>query len=482
MGVLQKKVVSGFIWTSAEKIGSMLLKLLVSYVLLDKIAPDQHGLIALLMPFYLAGATLTDGGFDQALIQRKKISDTDYSSVFFFNIIISLILYGLLVGLSLLLAGFYEAPMLRQLSPWLFAAIPIGALGLVQQSILNREMRFAQLSKIHITANLLSSAITLYMVLTGWDIWSLVSQIVALQVVRVAMFWIISPWRPKEKFSILSIKSLFSYGSNILFANLISRFFGSLSQLVIGKIYGTTRLGFYDKALKLEEETSSTIQLSILSVTFPAFSQLQDENEKLKIASRKVIAVISLVLFPAMAGLIMISPEIFGMLLPQWMQSVPYFQIFCLSAFFLPPTYVCLNIIKAKGASRTVLKLEIIKKAFAIAVIALTAAISVKAMVVGYVIWMAFEMGANILGSHRFIKYPLKEILKDTLPYLGMTAVMFGAAIGMGLLFPELALWQIIIVKIITSAIVYLGLNLLFRPAAWIDSLGIVRSLAGKGR
>jgi teichuronic acid exporter len=193
--------------------------------------------------------------------------------------------------------------------------------------------------------------------------------------------------------------------------------------------------------------------------------------------------VISLILFPVMGGLITTSPEFFHLLLNEnWWPGIPYFQLFCVSAFFTPLTYLTLNIIKAKGASRTVLKLEVIKKSFLLAVVAITANINVTAMVYGYVVWMAFEMVANIVASEKFIKYSFSEIARDSLPYLGMTIIMTACVAGVGLILPDIPLWVLLTVKIIVGVIVYVAMNLLFRLPAYNDALEISKSLFKRKR
>ena len=480
MGELQHKVVSGFLWTVGEKFGSMLLRLVTGLGLMHLIPPATHGLMGLLAPFYLIGTTLTDGGFDQALIQRKDVKNIDYNSVFFLNISLSIILYLILLLISGVIASFYDAPEISKIAPWVFAITPISAIGMVQMTKLNREMKFNVLSKVHLTSTLLSSAIALAMAFSGCGVWSFVGQLLSLHLTRVIMVWSMSSWRPKKEFSLQSIKSLFSFGSNMLLTNIITRLFNNLSQLVVGRIGSLSQVGYYDKALRLKEETSNSIQLSIISVTFPAFAKLQCEDEKLKFASRKVISVISLILFPAMAGLILVSPEVFRMLLPDWMPAVPYFQLFCVSALFMPLIYICLNIIKAKGASRTVLKLEIIKKAFTFAVIIYTATISVEAMVIGYIIWTLFEMIVNIIAARRFIAYNIREILQDTLPYLGITLLMFAGVSGLVYLFHGMTLGITLMVKILAGILLYVALNVLIRPQAWNDALQITKNLLSK--
>ena len=481
MAKLKQQVVSGFLWTAGEKFGSMILKFIVGLVLLAHLTPDDYALVAILTVFVLISGLLVDGGFGLALIQAKNVTEKDYTSVFYLNIALATLLYLLLLCLLGFLVWFYDNPEIYTLGPWLFAQGIIMSLGFVQRAKLSREMRFDVLSKMYIIANVVSSGVALGMILTGFGIWSIVGQRLSYAVAHTASLWIMAPWRPHGKFALDSIKRLFRFGSNMLYTGLLTQVFSKLTELVIPKVGNVSQLGLYNKTLSLKDEVANTIQLSIVNVTFPAFSSLQSEDEKLKLALRKVISVISLILFPVMGGLITTSPEFFHLLLNEnWWPGIPYFQLFCVSAFFMPLIYLTLNIIKAKGASRTVLKLEIIKKSFLLATVAVTANINVIAMVYGYVVWMAFEMAANVIVSQRFIKYSFLEIARDSLPYLGMTVIMTACVAGVGLLLPNMHLWPLLAVKIIVGITVYLGMNLFFRLSAFQDAMEISKNLFKK--
>lgn len=481
MTKLKQQVVSGFIWTAGEKFGSMILKFAVGLVLLAHLTPADYALVAILTVFVLISGLLVDGGFGLALIQAKNVTDKDYTSVFYLNIGLAALLYLLMLSILGVLVWFYDSPEIYALGPWLFAQGIIMSLGFVQHAKLSREMRFDVLSKMYMIANVVSSGVALAMILTGWGIWSIVGQRLSYAVTHTASLWIMAPWKPSGKFSMDSIKRLFRFGSNMLYTGLLTQVFSKLTELVIPKVGNVAQLGLYNKTLSLKDEVANTIQLSIVNVTFPAFSSLQSEDEKLKLASRKVISVISLILFPVMGGLITTSPEFFHLLLNEnWWPGIPYFQLFCVSAFFMPLTYLTLNIIKAKGASRTVLKLEVIKKSFLLAVVAVTATINVTAMVYGYVVWMAFEMVANIIASGRFVKYSFSEIARDSLPYLGMTAIMTACVASIGFLFPGMPLWPLIAIKIIIGVVVYVGMNIFMRLPAYRDALEIAKGLFKK--
>ncbi len=487
MAKLKHKVVSGFLWTAGEKFGSIVVKLLMSLVLMNYLAPEEHAPIIMLGVFLAVSNVLIDSGFGQALVQRKEVTLTDYTSVFYLNIVLAALLYVILVALLGAIVWFYRendsAPMLYTVGPWLFASGPIAALGMVQSAKLTREMRFDLLSKMHLSSNLISSVITIIMAVSGCGIWSLVAQPLTLSISRTTILWLVTSWRPQGRFSMDSIRKLFSFGSNMLYTGLISEMFGNLSQLVIPKTAGAAQLGLYDKTRKLKDEVSYTVMLALANVTFPAFASMQDEDEKLKMASRKVIAVITLVLFPVAGGLMVTGSEIFHIFVDsKWWGGITYFQLFCISAFFMPLTFITLNLIKAKGSSKTILRLEILKKTFTVAVIACTAPISVTAMVYGYLLWMAFEMVVNVVAARRFVKYSVGEIAADTLPSLGVTLIMMAAVVAVNALLPDMTLGVSLLIKIATGVAVYVAVNLLLRLPAWEDTVEVIRSLIFKKR
>lgn len=480
MAKLKQKVISGFIWTVGEKFGSIMVRMLVGWVLMNYLMPEQYAPIIMLGVFLAISKVLTDSGFGQALIQCREATPTDYSSVFYLNIVLSVVLYLVLTILLVVMVWYYDTPLLYKIGPWLFLSGPIDALGFVQIAKLTREMRFDVLSKMHFTANVTSSVIAVTMAITGWGVWALVAQAVSLSIMRTGMAWAMTSWRPAGAFSIESIRKLFRFGSNLLYTGLVSETFGNLSQLVIPKTAGGTQLGLYDKTRKLKDDVAYTITLSLASVTFPAFSSMQNEDEKLKLASRKVIAVISLALFPIMGGLMVTGSEIFHIFIDEskgWWDGIGYFQLFCISALFMPLTHIMLNILKAKGSSRTIFKLEVIKKTFAVAVLAFTAPISVQAIVYGYLAWMAFEMMVNVIAAKRLVNYRWTEILTDTLPYLGITVIMVVSVGGIGCIIPGMTLGITLGAKIVTGIIVYVLLNLIFCLPAWRDAVEISRTL-----
>ncbi len=481
MAQLKQKVVSGFIWSAGEKFGSLALKMGTGLVLWAYLTPTDYTPVIILSIILGVSNLLTDSGFGVALVQHKNTTRTDYTSVFYLNMALAILFFIISMSMLGVIVRFYPMPEIYDLAPWIFIQGVIMALGLIQRTKLMREMRFALLSKIYLGANIVSTAISIYMVVTGWGIWSFVMQGLSYCSVQTLLLWVTNRWRPRGKFSVDSIKKLFTYGSNMLYTGLVTHLANSLPRLVIPKVGSEAQLGLYDKTLSLKDDISNAIILSIANVTFPAFSSLQSEDEKLKVASRKVIAVISLLLFPVMGGLIVTSNDFFHLLLKEsWWPGVPYFRLFCVSAFFVPLSYLTLNIIKAKGASGMVLRLEVIKKAFLVAMVACTAPVGVEAMVYGYVAWVAFEMVVNVVASKRILKYPFAEIIQDSLPCLGVTLVMMVCVAGIGFLFPGMPLWLSLVVKVVTGIAVYAGINLLLRLPAYKDAVEIVQSLIRK--
>lgn len=472
---LKHRVVSGFLWTATEKFGSLAVHLCAMLMLLRLLEPADFGLVSMLAVFTAVANSIVDSGFSQALIQKKTVSRVDYDSVFWLNLGIAALLYLLMWALCKPIAAFYDTPELVRIAPWIFCIIPLSALGLIQTTVLMRGMNFRAISKANFAAAITAAVTAVVMAWFGFGVWALVCQTVALYAIRTAALWLLNDWRPSLRFSWASVRGLFGLGSKLFAVGMITQFFNNVSLMIVGRFYNATQLGLYSQPLKLRNASAEAISLPVQNVTFPAFSTLQDDDAKMKSAVRQVISVQSLVLFPAMLGLIAVADE--GFLIAgkeKWLASVPYFKVLCLSALFMPLSNISLNLLKAKGEGGLLLRTEIVKKAFGFAAILYGATVSVMAVTWAFFAWTAFEMVVNLRFASRLTGYRLREQLTDTLPYVAMAAAVWGAAEGVGLLMPDASAYLSLTVKVVAGGAVYLALCLLFKPAAWVEAKRIV--------
>lgn len=478
---LKNKVVSGVAWTATEKLGSVVLQLCVSVIIARLLAPAEFGLIAMLTVFTFISNSVTDSGFSIALLRKKSPTAEDYSSVFYFNVVVSLALYVLLVLLSYPIADFYDEPKLVAFAPVLFAIIPINALGIIQGVILQKKMDFRRLAAQNLTAAVVSGSVSIYLAYTGWGAWALVFQMLAMSIVRVAIMWSRGIWRPMAKFTIAPIRKFWSYSSRMFMTNILNVGFSNVSQMLIGKIYNPLQLGLYYQAQKLRDLPLTSITSSIMSVSFPAFSSLQDDRQKLHDAVHKIIITLAFVIYPLMMGLIAIAPELFEVALTdKWTPAVPYFQILCLTSLTVPISDTYVNVLNIKASGSKVFRLAVVRKLFALVVLCAALFVSVKAVAWAHVVFVTFDTLLYVYFSKKYLGTSVIRQIRSVLPYLLLTATMFLCVISVGWLFPSLAVVWILIIKVVVGAVVYISLAHAFRLEAWRDTSEILLGMLSK--
>lgn len=476
---LKKQVVRGVIWTMVDRVGSMAVQTLVSILLARLLAPSAFGLISMLTVFSLISNVFVEGGFTQALIRKERPTPEDYTSVFWLNVVMGLFMYLLLCGLSWPIARFYDQPELVRIAPLLFLILPISSLWITHQTVLTKQFDFRIIAKISIISFVVSGSVAVWMAFAGWGAWALAWQTVLMNATKAVLFWCWNRWHPSARFSMTSLRELFGASSRFFLTELINQTFHNVSQMLVARFYSVTQTGYYSQSRRLKDLPSASLSVAIMNVTFPALSALQNDPEKLREGSRKVVGVMAFLLYPVMIGILVTAPELFAVVLTdKWMPAVPYFQIFCLTTLTLPLTNVLQNVLKVCGQTQLILNIEIVRKAFATVVIVFTLPISVKAVIWGQLLYMTFDMAINMFYASRLAGYRIAVQLRDMAPVVLLTFVMWaGVEIVGRLTEPVLTLGWLLVVKIATGAAIYLGGARLCRLAAWNETYGIVRGL-----
>lgn len=485
---LKRQVVSGFIWSATERFGSLLVQFCAQVILARLLMPEQFGLIAIVSTFGVIATSFVDSGFSQALIQKKETKEVDYNSVFYLNLVLSALLYVLVVALAYPISHFYNSPQIATIAPVVFLMVPANAFCLIQRTIFIKNMDFKSVSKASIISALVASIVAVVLAYMGGGLWALVANIVVLHITQGVALWTMSSWRPGREFSFRSLKELYGLGSRLFATGLITNTFNNMPQLIIGKVFNPTggglhQTGLYSQSLKYKNIIADSVALPVQNVTFPAFSTLQDQEQKLKLSTRQVINVLSFVLFPVMLGLIAVAEEAFFVAFREkWMAAVPYFKVLCLTGLFMPIGNISLNIMKARGEGNLILSLEIVKKVVGMALIAYAATKSVMAITWAYLIWMGFEMLLNSIFIRRLIGYKFSEQIADTLPYLVISGVMYYSVLFFDGYVLHLSPLLMLTSKVAVGAAVYVALSAIIRPTAWSEARAIVREFSQKFR
>ena len=479
---LRQRVVKGVAWQSVEKVVTALLQFAVSMVLMNHLTPTDYGSWAILSIFLAILLPVVDSGFSQALIRKKEIKDGDYSSVFYVNVLIAIVLYLILWAATPFLSRFFEDELFAQIAPVLFLLFPINSLSIIQSTILSRQLEYRRLSLYTLVASIVSSVAAILMALNGFGLWALVAQRMLALAVKALLMWIMSDWKPELKFSLESIKGMFRYGSRIMLSDLVSNIYYQISGLFIERGHGKAQLGFYDRGNKIKELPVSSSINAVMGVSFASLSRLQGDDEHFHDSARKIFLLWGFVMWPVMFGLICVVGDMFRFLLPEvWMPTVPYIQILSLAGLLAPLSVISYNIVKIKSDGNMIFRIEVVKKAIATIVLIITIPISVKAIAWGQVIIFVSDMLVNALTAHRYSpRWTLWARTKDLLPYIFATGVMVGVLAVITMLTASWAAGWVLLVKVLVGVVVYCSVNALFRFEAWQEMMTILKGYVKK--
>ena len=364
---LKDRTVKGTFWSAIDSVANYAVGFIISIVLARLLAPDDYGLIGIVAIFTSICNTIINAGFSNALIRKKDASDDDYNTVFIINLGLSVLLYFLLFFTAPLIAKFFQRTELVDLIRVATLTMIIGALALVQQTRLTQRIDFKTQTKISLISHIISGVIGILMALYGYGVWALVGQSISSQGLKTVLLWFYNKWQPKFQFSYNSFRSLWGFGSKLLASNIIDSVWREVYKVVISKCYSPSILGQYTRATQFSEIFSVNLTTVIQRVTYPVLSEIQDENERLKIAYRKIIKVTMLVTFSCMLMLAAIAkPMIIILIGEKWLMAASILQIICFQGMLYPLHALNLNMLQVQGRSDLFLKLEIIKKCAAV--------------------------------------------------------------------------------------------------------------------
>jgi O-antigen/teichoic acid export membrane protein len=381
--------------------------------------------------FIQLSQTMIDGGFNLALIQKEKADEEDYSSVFYINLSISLILYALLFVIAPYIARFYQQPTLTILTRVLSLIFVFNAFSYVQEARLRKELRFKTLMFVHIPSTIIGGLTSVLLAWLGFGVWSLVAMQVLTRFFYSVQIWIYSKWRPLLYFNRRKAYKLFSFGGKLFVSRIFTTLYNNMFLVIIGKFYPVNNVGFYQNAFNLSNTPSSTLTSVLGSVTFPVFSTIQNDLARLKVGYKKAMQQVFFWVCPIYVFAGVLAEPIFEVLFTKrWLPAVPYFQWLCIVAIVQPLTTYNLNIVNVRGRSDLFLKLQSIRRVITIAAIAIVFPLGIHALLV---VQAASSIFAFLLFSYyagRFINYGLMEQLTDICPILilsiGVGALLFG--------------------------------------------------------
>lgn len=458
----ENSIISNLFWKFAESISAQLVTTIVSIILARLLEPSDYGLISMVIVFITLANVFVSDGLASGLIQKKDADILDFSSFLYFNIAISVVLYIILFFTAPLIADFYGegyeliVPILRVLS----LQVILTSISSVQNAYISKKMIFNKLFKSTFAGTIVSAIVGISMAYKGFGVWSLVAQYIASTLVSTFALSIVIRKLPALKFSYKRVRNLLRYSVRILGSGLLITGFQELRALIIGRIYSSEDLAFYDKGRQFPNLIITNIHTTISTVLFPKLSNEQDQILRVKNTTRNAIRFSSFLLCPMMLGLAVVSRQVVILLLTEkWLDCVPLMQLFCVINLTLPIHSANMQAIKAMGKSDTYFRLELIKKIVELVVLLITMRISVKAIVAGAAILSTFFIFVNAYPNIRLINYSLEEQLRDLFPSVISSLIMAVIVMFIGML--PMEEFPMLVIQIVVGITVYILIGII---------------------
>lgn len=474
-----KQVASGFLWRFSERILAQVVTFVVSTVLARLLAPEHYGAISLVNVFITLANVFVSSGFGNALVQKKDANETDFSSVFYFNVTLSVVLYAIIFFCAPLVSELYEMPELTPVFRVMGLRLIVAAMNTIQHAYVSRHMLFRRFFWSTLGGTLISGVVGIVMAYYGFGIWALVAQYMVNTTIDTIVLFVTVKWRPRLTFSFSRLKGLLSYGWKLLASELVNTGYMELRSLVIGLKYSSADLAYYTKGQSFPKLLVVNVNNSIQSVLFPALAKAQDDMARLKDMTRRAIRINSYLMMPLVAGFALVAKPFVNLLLTErWLECVPYLQLYCLFYCFMPMQAANLQAIKALGRTDIYLKLEIIKKAVGVAMLLLSMPFGTLAIAASAVASNIFAVLISAAPNKKLFGYSFWEQLRDLFNGILPLAVMAAAVMLVGMLpMPDLLM---IAVQIVSGAAVYILVSWVFKLDSFTYTLGLIRGFLKK--
>lgn len=459
-------MIGALTWSSVNIFGVQFLQLFIGIILARVLMPEDFGIIGILFVFTSISGVLIDGGFAQGLIRKKDTTNKDFSTVFFLNLLVSVILYGLLYLSAPLIADFFAQPALVTYSRVLFIIILIFPFYLIQQTQLFKKLQYKTIAIVNIISVGVSGTIAIVLAFRDFGVWALVIQQICFHSMRWITYTLFVRWKPMLIFTKSTIKDLWRFSLPLLGQTSLNAVFNQIYFIIIGRFYPIQQVGYFTQANKYSETVNYAAQ-NILSVgTFPVLSTIQDDKERLLSVYRKLITSVSIITFPFVAFLIVAAePIVVTLITEKWLPSVILLQLLLFANLFTPMFTINISILNAQGKSTLSLRLEIIKKSLIVVSILACFSFGIKAMLAGFVVANYIAYAVSMASIKKSLTHFYKHQMRDLWSGLIASSVAGLAIIALHLLKIHLLL------KISLMGVVFISIYglmmFVFFPAEW---------------
>ena len=454
-------------WKYLERLGTQFLSFAITIVLARLLLPEQYGVIALIMIFLNVFNVIIEGGLSTALVQKKNADDIDFSTILYFSVGVSFLLYILLYWSAPYIASFYNIPILDKVIRVMGVNLIFYAFNSIQRAYVSKHMLFNKLFYSSFISVVVSGTIGVVLAYRGLGVWALVLQSLSCSIATCLVMWFTIKWRPLWIFSIKRFRVLFNYGWKIFSANFITVIFVEIRKILIGKIYTPSSLAYYEKGEQIPSLAMSNIFSSMQAVLLPTFSEFQDDKLRVKVMMRKFTKISCFVIYPIMIGMIVTAEPLVHLLLGEkWKPVVPFIQIMCIANFFRPITISNWEAIKALGHSGITLKLEILKKIIDVTILFISIRMGVTAIAWGVVFFNFCCVFINLAPNIRLLDYKIREQIMDALPTFCISMLM--GVLVYFVSFMKFSYVGVFVIQVLLGIFIYILLCWVFREESFM--------------
>lgn len=453
---IRQKFFYGLVWTFIQSVAVRALSIIITIVLARLLMPEDYGLIGMLSIFIAISEVFIQSGFGQALIQKSDCTDDDFSTAFYFNVGVSVFIYLILFFLAPSIANFYHESKLVILTRILSLNFIFGSLNIVQQSKLKKDLNFRPLAIITLLCTLISGIVGITMAYCGFGVWALVGQTLSATLMRVVFFPIFTKWHPNRPFNLQSFRHLWGFGSKILVTGIIDVIVSNLSNILIGRYYNKTQVGYFSKARSLADIPAMTMSSVLGTVLYPVLSEIHDDEARHTAVYKKVSRNAVVFTFPVMILLALLAePIILILFTEKWAPAIPLFQALLLARCFLTLNIINANMLQSKGDTKLYMNLYIITGVVSLVAVALSIPLGVQAMAWATFISGLFYYLLFAIVIDKKIGYSFYQQLKDW-KMIFLSLVLMSAGVYLSIHWIT-NIWLRLLIGVIVGAGIYLA-------------------------
>lgn len=422
---ITNKTIKSVSWSAIERFSVQIIQFVISIILARLVLPSEYGLIGMLTIFIAIAQSFVDSGFSNALVQKKNRTELDYSTVFYFNIVISFLVYIILFFSAPYIASYYREPTLELICKWLGLSLIIQGLSVVQIAKLTVILDFKTQAKASLLAVIISGLVGVYLAYNDYGVWALVVQSLLNNLLNTFLLWAIARWMPGFVFSWKSLKSLFAFGSKLLLSGLLHTIYLNLYNLVIGRKYSATDVGFFNQASLISRFPSVSLMAIISRAIYPIQCENQDKDQLLASSFIQYLRMSCYLIFPIMIGVAALAkPLIIVVLTEKWLPMTNLLTVLCLGYMWIPIMVLNNQILNVKGRSDFFLKAEIIKKVVGLLILLATLPFGLTIICLGLYLYSIFDMLIIIHFSKKVIKTSYYAQFKSIFPIFFLSVTM----------------------------------------------------------